>query len=180
MDSIEVGMLALLGTLIALAIKGLIDVVGNRLAKSQRHSDLKQHPEPVFEDATSRQLWMERLVLYKRYSFCAHAMADDLRSGRSHHENRERLAELYDLLVVDGLPGISGPAQAMRLACIKMIFQGVNEKFESEFRDASHAFQFACNQAEKSPPLKSTRPTPDDVQASECPEELVGAASSRE
>lgn len=176
MDSIEVGILALLGTLIALAIKGLIDVGGNRLAKSQDHSD----PEPVFEDATSRQLWMERLVLYKRYSFCAHALAEDLRSGRRHHENRERLAELYDLLVVDGLPGISGPAQAMRLACVKMIFQGANKKFESEFRDASHAFQFACNQAEKSPPLRSTRPVPDDGQVSENPGGLVGAASSRE
>ncbi len=145
MNSIEVGIWALLGTLVALAIKGLVDVIGNRMARG--HSDQQPDLEPVFEDATSRQLWMEQLVLYKRYSFCAHALAEDLRSGRSHHENRERLAKLYDLLVVDGLPGISGPAQAMRLACIKMIFQGANEKFESEFRDAFHAFQLAYNQA---------------------------------
>lgn len=162
MGSIEIGVWAFLGTLVALAIKGLVDVAGNQMAKCQRHSDPQPDLAPVFEDATSRQLWMERLVLYKRYSFCAHALAEDLRSGRSHSENRKRLTQLYDILVVDGLPGISVPAQEMRLACVKMIFQGANKNFESEFRDASHAFQLACNLAEKSPPLRSVRQLPND------------------
>ncbi len=152
MNSIEVGIWALLGTLVALAIKGLIDVVGNRM-KHFRGDGAPPHSYALaIEDAASQKVWLERLTLYKRFNSCAHALAEDLRNGRSYQQNRDRLSQLYRQLAADTVPDVAESAQAMRLACIKMIFQGVDEKFDQEFHEASHVFQQACRAAEKSAP----------------------------